>query len=76
MKKIFLLIVTFCVLTSTARAQSTSDLLSTSYSIEIAPTSLIEAIGIIRAKTGVRFLYSPSSLPTDQLMQISAKDLP
>ena len=75
MKRSFLIILLllFTVLNTNAQ-QTASDPLSQRYTIDIAPTSLIEAIGIIRAKTGIRFLYSPSSLPKDQLMQISAEN--
>ncbi len=46
------------------------------HTVSVAPASLLEVLGVLRAQTGVRFIYSPSSLPADQLVEISAKDEP
>ena len=55
-------------------AQEKGDVLERRYTFSIAPTSLIEAIGLIRAETGVRFVYSPSNLPADQLVEVTAEN--
>ena len=58
------------------QAQAVPELLGNHHTLDIAPTSLIEALGLIRAQTGVRFVYSPSSLPSDQLVEISVENKP
>ena len=57
-------------------AQDAEELLDTVFTLEIEPASLIEALGVLRAETGVRFVYSPSSLPADQWVEVSAVEQP
>ena len=58
------------------RAQDSSVLLSRAYSFDVAPASLIEVLGAIRTHTGVRFIYSPSNLPGEQLVSVAARNTP
>ena len=62
----------FLLPATAASGQHASDLLNQRYSFEISPSPLIEVLGLIRSETGVRFIYSPSSLPGDQLVLVSA----
>ena len=61
---------------ASVRAQDNSTLLNRQYSFDISPAPLIEVLGAIRTHTGVRFIYSPSNLPGDQLVSVSARNTP
>ncbi|MFK7844119.1 MAG: carboxypeptidase regulatory-like domain-containing protein [Rhodothermales bacterium] len=78
MRSIFVLIILLHILPFSApisvSAQQAPASLDTRYTFTIAPTSLIEALGLLRAQTNARFTYSPSSLPNNQLVQVDAKD--
>ena len=76
MRFLLVIFISLLVYPPGAQAQSLAEQLETRYTIEIAPTSLIEVLGIIRAQTDVRFAYSPSGLPRDQLIEVSESDTP
>ena len=57
-------------------AQGAAEVLEDRYTLEVAPAPLVEVLGILRAETGVRFVYSPSNLPVDQLVSVSAHEEP
>ena len=57
-----------------SRAQDDTSVLNKRYSFDIPPVSLIEVLGLVRSHTGARFIYSPSNLPSDQLVSVSARD--
>lgn len=66
----------FLSLPNSVSAQTESNILEEHYSIEVPLTPLIEALGIVRSVTNVRFVYSPSSLPIDQLVHLKVDDVP
>ena len=78
MPRILLLIafnfVAFLLFSAAVYAQEADALLEKEYTMEIAAAPLVEVLGMIRSETGVRFVYSPSNLPVDQLVMVSAHD--
>ena len=74
MKSIWILLLLVILSAPLVRAQDSSVLLSRQYSFDIPPASLIEVLGAIRAHTGVRFIYSPTNLPSEQIVSVDAQN--
>ncbi|MBX2821707.1 MAG: TonB-dependent receptor [Rhodothermaceae bacterium] len=69
-----LLLIALFLFSAAGYAQDADVLLEKEYTMEIAAAPLVEVLGMIRSNTGVRFVYSPSNLPVDQLVMVSAQD--
>ena len=69
----FILIALLVLQSMTAYGQDAA-VLEERFSLDIAPAPLIEVLGLIRAETGIRFVYSPSNLPVDQLVAVHANE--
>ena len=70
--RVILLIVLIAFGSLAGYAQEAGALLEGEYTVEIAPAPLVEVLGVMRAEMGIRFVYSPSNLPVDQLVAVSA----
>ena len=73
MRTHLVIILVLCIFQS-VKAQEAKMTLDQRYTIEVTPAPLIEVLGVIRAETGISFVYSPSNLPVNQLVAISAKE--